>query len=98
MAEMKLDEQHLAQALEQLTGWTVAAGKLHREYRFPSFLEAMAFMNVAAIAIDKMDHHPEWANVYSRVTVDLVTHSEGGITEKDVALARRLQALAARFA
>lgn len=95
---MKLDDTQLAPALASLPGWTVAAGKLHREYRFPSFQHAIGFMTTAAIAIEKMDHHPEWANVYSRVTVDLVTHSANGITGKDVALARELEALAGRFA
>jgi len=98
MTKMKLDDQQLQQALADLPGWTLAGGKLHRQYRFATFLHAMGFMTTAAIAIEKMDHHPEWANVYSQVTVDLVTHSEGGITEKDVALARVLEPLAGRFA
>jgi 4a-hydroxytetrahydrobiopterin dehydratase len=98
MSKMKLDDTQIAQALAQLPGWTVAAGKLHREYRFPSFQHAIGFMTTAAIAIDKLDHHPEWANVYSRVNVELVTHSENGITEKDTALAQILEALAPRFA
>jgi 4a-hydroxytetrahydrobiopterin dehydratase len=98
MTKMKLDEQQISQALAGLPHWSVAAGKLHREYRFASFQHAIGFMAIAAIAIDKLDHHPEWTNVYSRVTVDLVTHSESGITEKDVALAGQLEDLSRRFA
>jgi 4a-hydroxytetrahydrobiopterin dehydratase len=98
MAKMKLDEQQMAQALAGLPGWTLAQGKLHREYRFASFAHAMGFMTTAAFAIEAMNHHPEWANVYSRVTVDLVTHDAGGVTQKDAALAAKLEELAGRFA
>ncbi len=94
---MKLNDQEIAAALARLPQWSVAAGKLHREYRFPSFVLAMGFMTTAAIAIEAMNHHPEWSNVYSRVTVDLVTHDAGGVTAKDVALAERLEDLAGRF-
>lgn len=72
--------------------------KLHREYQFADFVHAFGFMATAAIAIEAMGHHPEWSNVYNRVTVDLTTHDAGGITAKDVELARKLEALAARLA
>jgi 4a-hydroxytetrahydrobiopterin dehydratase len=94
---MKLTEQQIAEGLAGLAGWTVAAGKLHREYVFPGFALAMGFMTTAAFAIEALNHHPEWSNVYSRVKVDLVTHDAGGITAKDVALARQLEAIAGRF-
>jgi 4a-hydroxytetrahydrobiopterin dehydratase len=94
---MKLTEPQIADALRSLPEWTVSGGKLHREYRLASFAHAIGFLCTAAFAIERMDHHPEWSNVYSRVTVDLVTHSEGGITDKDLALAQVLEEVAGRF-
>jgi len=78
-------------------GWTEVNGKLHKEYKFADFVHAFGFMATAAIAIEKMNHHPEWSNVWNRVTVDLVTHSANAITEKDVALARLLDSIAAKL-
>jgi 4a-hydroxytetrahydrobiopterin dehydratase len=72
-------------------------GKLHREYRFPDFVHAFGFMATAAVAIEAMGHHPEWFNVWDRVTVDLATHDAGGITTKDVTLAWKLEAIARRL-
>jgi 4a-hydroxytetrahydrobiopterin dehydratase len=93
----KLTDAEIDAALSQLPEWTVAAGKLHREYRFPDFVHAFGFMATAAIAIEAMGHHPDWANVWNRVVVDLVTHDSGGITAKDVALAEKLEAIARRL-
>ena len=87
----------LDDAVAKLPGWAVANGKLHREFRFPDFVHAFGFMATAAIAIEKMNHHPEWSNVYNRVTVDLTTHDAGGITQKDLDLAALLDELAARL-
>ena len=84
-------------ALSELPGWSVVDGKLHREYNFPNFTHAFGFMAAAATAIERMDHHPEWFNVYGRVTVDLWTHSAGGITPRDVRLAAILEALAKKL-
>jgi len=95
---MKLSDPQLAEALRTLPHWTVENGKLHREYRFASFAHAIGFLTTAAFAAEAMNHHPEWSNVYSRVTVDLVTHSENGITEKDAHLAAKLEETARRFA
>jgi 4a-hydroxytetrahydrobiopterin dehydratase len=78
-------------------GWTEINGKLHKEYQFVDFIHAFGFMATAAIAIEKMDHHPEWFNVYNKVTVDLWTHSAGKITDKDVALAKTLDAIAGKL-
>ncbi len=75
-------------------GWSIADGKLHRELGFPNFIEAFGFMTRAAIVAQSMDHHPEWSNVYGTVVVDLVTHSAGGITENDLALASAFDELA----
>jgi 4a-hydroxytetrahydrobiopterin dehydratase len=97
MAPQQLTESEIQVALRTLPDWSVAEGKLHREYRFADFIHAFGFMATAAIAIEKMNHHPEWSNVYNRVTVDLTTHDSGGITRKDVDLALLLEALAAKM-
>ncbi len=93
----RLNETQLAAALESLPGWTVKDGKLHREYEFPDFVHAFGFMATAAIAIEAMEHDPEWSNVWNRVVVDLTTHDAGGITAKDLLLAEKLEALAKRL-
>jgi 4a-hydroxytetrahydrobiopterin dehydratase len=73
--------------LGELPGWALREGKLHREFRFRDFSEAFAFMTRVAMLAEQHGHHPDWANVYNRVTIDLWTHDAGGITELDVALA-----------
>jgi len=93
MAE-KLSEEAVARRTADLDGWTLENGKLHREFRFGNFVEAFSFMTAAAIEAEKMDHHPEWCNVYSKVSVDLTTHDAGGITELDFDLAARMSDLA----
>jgi 4a-hydroxytetrahydrobiopterin dehydratase len=93
----KLNEVELAAAVESLPGWSLLDGKLHREYRFPDFVHAFGFMATAAIAIEAMEHHPEWSNVWNRVVIDLTTHDAGGITPKDVMLAAKLEELAKRL-
>jgi 4a-hydroxytetrahydrobiopterin dehydratase len=98
MAERKkLTDTEVTAALESLPGWSVANGKLHREYRFADFVHAFGFMATAAIAIEKRNHHPEWSNVWNRVTVDLATHDAGGITSSDVELAGVLEELARKL-
>ena len=81
-------------ALASLDGWEVQGGKLHREFVFASFVEAFGFMAKAALVAERADHHPEWFNVYRTVRVDLATHESGGITERDIALARAMNELA----
>ena len=90
----KLTDSQISEGLARLPGWNVQHGKLHLEYKFADFSHAMGFMVIAAPSIEKNDHHPEWANVYNRVTVDLVTHSAGGITRKDLDLAILLEGIA----
>jgi len=90
----KLTSAEIADALRALPDWSVEAEKLHREYRFASFAQAIRFMANAVMGIEKMNHHPEWFNVYNRVRVDLITHDSGGITRKDVELARMLDTVA----
>ena len=93
----KFSGPELKQALDSLPGWSVVDGKLHKEYKFPDFAHAFGFMTTAALGIEKMDHHPEWFNVYNRVTVDLATHSAQGITSKDVDLAKLLDETAKKL-
>jgi 4a-hydroxytetrahydrobiopterin dehydratase len=89
----KLSESEIRSALRELSGWTVLHGKLHREYEFADFVHALGFMASGAIVAEAMGHHPEWLNVYDRLTVDLATHDVGGISKKDIELAKKLNAL-----
>jgi 4a-hydroxytetrahydrobiopterin dehydratase len=83
-------------ALGGLPGWSLVAGRdaISRSYLFDDFNAAFGFMTRAALHAERMNHHPEWSNVYNRVTVTLSTHDAGGLTELDIALARALDAVA----
>lgn len=95
MTRRALSEQEKETALRELPGWAVQDGKLHKTFRFGSFAQAIGWMVSVAVWADKMDHHPEWSNVYNRVTVDLSTHDLGNaISQLDVDLARRMEDLA----
>lgn len=98
MAASRYSEQELQSEAAKLPGWTVRNGKLHREFRFSDFAHAFGFMATAAVLIEKKNHHPEWSNVYNRVTVDLTTHDAGGVTHRDVELAQTLDRIAAKLA
>jgi 4a-hydroxytetrahydrobiopterin dehydratase len=74
------------------TGWEVVDGKLHRELVFTDFAEAFGFMARVALIAEKLDHHPDWTNSRNRDVIDIVNHAEGGITERCVELARRIDA------
>lgn len=89
-----LTDAQISEAIESLTGWSHDGQVLAKTYEFEDFNAAMAFMNRAAGPIDEMDHHPEWFNVYNRVDVRLSSHDVGGITERDVQLARVLDRVA----
>ena len=86
-----------AAALAGLEGWRAVEGRdaIFRSYRFKGFGEAFAFMTRAALAAERLDHHPEWFNVYNRVDVTLATHDPAGVTELDVKLAKIMDAAAA---
>ncbi|AFS81456.1 transcriptional coactivator/pterin dehydratase [Candidatus Nitrosopumilus koreensis AR1] len=90
---MKLSQEEIDDELKNLPGWSVVNEKLHREIEFDSFNQAFGFMTRAAMEIEKMNHHPEWFNVYNRITIDLMTHDAGGITKNDINLARILNSL-----
>src|SRR5712692_6302922 len=79
-APAKLAEADVAARLATLPGWSLEGGKLHRAFVFRDFVEAWGFMSGAALAAEAMGHHPEWSNVWNRVTVDLTTHDAGGLT------------------
>jgi 4a-hydroxytetrahydrobiopterin dehydratase len=94
MATSKLlSSQELNTALNKLNGWSIKEGKLHRQYQFRSFIEAFGFMSSLALVAESMGHHPEWFNVYNRVTIDLTTHDAGGITNLDVEFAHKANEL-----
>lgn len=90
----RLETATVDERLAELPRWALVDGKLHREFRFPDFKQAFAFMTGVALKADQMDHHPEWSNVYNRVTIDLTTHDSSGLTEKDFELAVEADKLA----
>ena len=91
-----LGEAEVTRRLNEIPGWTVRNKKLHREYDFPDFVQAFAFMTGVALVAERLNHHPEWYNVYSQVRMDLQTHDVSGITELDFKLAAEANRLAAR--
>jgi len=91
-----LSEDEVTRALAALSGWSVVDGKLHKEFRFAGFGEAIGFMVAVAVSAERLDHHPEWSNVYATVVVDLITHAVDGLSPYDLALAERMDGLAGR--
>lgn len=89
-----LTDEQLAEAVASFEDWSLVDGKLHAEFRFADFARAFGFMAAVATEAARLDHHPEWTNVYGRVTIDLVTHDAGGVTSLDVELATRTSELA----
>jgi 4a-hydroxytetrahydrobiopterin dehydratase len=83
MSRRKLSKQEVAAGLSKLNGWRLVKGNLHRIFEFKDFTQAFGFMKRVALAADRMDHHPNWSNAYNKVTVDLSTHSVGGLTKED---------------
>jgi 4a-hydroxytetrahydrobiopterin dehydratase len=92
----KLDEAQRKGLSAQLPGWKMADGRdaLQKTFKFADFSAAFGFMTRAALMAEKMDHHPEWSNVWNRVDVTLATHSAGGLTELDIKLAEAMDKLA----
>lgn len=89
----KLSEPEVRQELENLSGWKIENAKLHKEFQFSTFVEAFGFMTQVAILAEKMDHHPDWSNVYNHVSIDLTTHDLGGISTYDFQLAAQIDNL-----
>ena len=94
MTITRVKEAEIQELIAELDAWTVENGKLHREYRFRSFVQAFGFMAQVALLAERAAHHPEWSNVYNMVVVDLTTHDAGGITRKDLELARQMEQVA----
>lgn len=89
----KMTAQQIETSLKALSGWELKDKKLHRELKFKNFVQAWGFMSQVAILAEKANHHPEWRNVYNRVTIDLTTHEAGGISQRDFDLAAEINAL-----
>ncbi len=89
MAAKKLTDTQIQENLTQVDGWTIENGKLHKEFQFDNFVSAFGFMTQLALVAESLNHHPEWFNVYNRVTIDLTTHDAGGISELDFQWAKQ---------
>ncbi len=83
----KLSENEIDQKIRQMNGWDLEEGKLTKSFKFSNFVEAFGFMTKIALEAEKINHHPEWSNVYNTVTIKLSTHDVGGITDYDIKLA-----------
>ena len=90
---IRLSQLDIEDQLKNLSGWSVVNEKLYKEFQFDSFNQAFGFMTRAAMEIEKMNHHPEWFNVYNKITIELTTHDAGGITKNDINLAKILNSL-----
>ena len=92
----KLEAAERETALKELSGWTLEAEReaIRRSFKFGDFSEAFAFMTRVALAAEKANHHPDWSNVWNRVDILLTTHDAGGLTRRDVDLAKTIDALA----
>jgi len=93
MAAVPLTPGEIEQLEQQLPGWSLVDGKLHRELVFSDFNAAFGFMTRVALIAEAMGHHPEWRNVWNRVAIDLTTHDTGGLSNLDQQLAQRINAL-----
>jgi 4a-hydroxytetrahydrobiopterin dehydratase len=94
MAAIALTSSEIEALAETLPSWALVEGKLQRTFRFADFSEAFGFMVRVALAAETLGHHPEWSNVWNRVTIALTTHDLGGLSSLDVELALRIEALA----
>ncbi len=92
-AVKKLSEQEIDQQLIDVPQWTLRHGKLHRELKFQNFSHAFAFMTRVAFIAENMNHHPEWSNVYNKLTIELTTHDVSGLSKLDFDLAKKIDAL-----
>ena len=89
-----LSSKEVNERLSSLEGWSIEDGKLHKKFQFKTFQEAFGKMTEIALVAEKLDHHPEWYNVYNRLDISLITHDAGpGVTEKDFHLAREIEGI-----
>ena len=88
----KLSDSEVTQQLQELDGWAMVEGRsaISKSFVFKNFIEAFGFMSKAALVAEKLDHHPEWSNVYKTVDVTLSTHDADGLTELDFKLAKAM--------
>jgi 4a-hydroxytetrahydrobiopterin dehydratase len=93
MAAIPLTPDQIQALPQQLPAWSLVAGKLRRELQFADFVEAFGFMSRVALVAEAMGHHPEWSNVWNRVVIELTTHETGRLSNLDVQLAQRIDAL-----
>ncbi len=93
MERRALSDLEIAEMLNSLQGWELRDGKLHKLFKFPSFAQAIGWLVAVAIYADKLDHHPDWSNVYNRVEVHLVTHDLGAVSTWDIELAKKMDEL-----
>jgi len=84
----KLSAIELDESVRNLNGWELKDEKLEKSFKFKNFVDAFCFMTRIALEAEKMNHHPEWSNVYNNVTIKLSTHDAGGITDHDITLAK----------
>jgi len=94
MSIAKASDDLIHEFVHNHDGWTVVAGKLHKDFTFADFTHAFAFMTFVAEFAETHNHHPEWFNVYRKVNVDLVTHEVSGISERDFRMASYMDAVA----
>lgn len=90
----QLPESEVRRRVQELPGWSLEGSEIVKEFRFSDFSEAFGFMTRLALVAEKMGHHPDWSNVYSRVTIRLSTHDAGGVTEYDLEMATAADRLA----
>ena len=88
---MILTNSELNEVLKELDCWQIVDNQLSKEFKFKGFIQAFGFMTEVAITAETMDHHPEWYNIYNRVDITLTTHDSGGVTEKDITLAKAME-------
>ncbi len=93
MSKQKLSPEQVNTALKKLPNWKLEKSKLQTSFQFKNFVEAFGFMTQVALYAEKMNHHPEWSNVYKTVSINLTTHDAGGITDLDIQLAEKISEL-----
>ena len=89
----RLNDELVQQQLATVSGWTLQDGKLFRRFEFADFVSAFGFMAQVALIAERMNHHPDWFNVYNRVDIFLHSHDVGGLSERDFALASAINAV-----
>src|SRR5260221_13695470 len=97
MSKPRLTDEEIDRRISGLESWRREGDKLVADFKFKSFVDAFSWMASIALVAEKLDHHPEWTNVYNRVHVELITHDAGGITALDFNLAGRMSELARRY-